>query len=62
MVGFFIAIWATGLLRTLLYGISSHDATSFAAVAALLLAVATVATLVPAMRAAKTDPARVLRA
>jgi predicted permease len=61
-VGLLVAMWAARLLGSLLYGITTHDIASFAGVAGLLFAVAVVATLVPARRAAKVDPARVLRA
>jgi ABC-type antimicrobial peptide transport system permease subunit len=49
------------LARTLLYGVSDSDPVAYFAVPVLLLAVATIATLVPAMRAARVDPNSALR-
>ncbi|HTL42860.1 MAG TPA: ADOP family duplicated permease [Vicinamibacterales bacterium] len=60
-VGLLASAWATRLLGTLLYGVTTHDAVSFALVAAVLFAAAAVATIVPARRAAYVDPAKVLR-
>ena len=52
----------TGLLRSLLFGITSHDPLVFAGNAALLFAVAGIACLIPAFRATRSDPMVVLRA
>ena len=60
-IGLLASAWATRLLGTLLYGVTTHDAVSFALVAAVLFAAAIVATIVPARRAAYVDPAKVLR-
>jgi putative ABC transport system permease protein len=49
------------LMRTTLYGIQTVDLKSFAAVAALLLAAAMIASYLPARRAAKVDPMVALR-
>jgi putative ABC transport system permease protein len=49
-------------LRSLLYGVGSTDAVTLAAVPAVLLAVAWLASLAPARRAAGADPAVTLRA
>ncbi len=45
----------------LLYGVSPYDLASFVGVPLLILAVAVLACLVPARRAARVDPVRVLR-
>jgi predicted permease len=49
------------LLRHYVWGVSTTDPVTFAAVAALLLIVASVASLVPAMRILRLDPAAILR-
>ena len=55
--------WAAGrLLEGLLYGVTPGDPATYAAVAAGLTVVALVATLLPARRATRVDPAPVLRA
>jgi ABC-type antimicrobial peptide transport system permease subunit len=48
-------------LATFLYGVQPHDLASFVVVAALLLAVAALASIVPARRAASVDPLTVLK-
>jgi ABC-type lipoprotein release transport system permease subunit len=45
-----------------LYGVRATDALSFAYAAAALLVVTAVAALIPALRATRIDPVRVLRA
>jgi predicted permease len=45
----------------LLYGVTPHDRLTYAAVPLLLLVIAAVACVVPALRAARMDPVRVLR-
>ena len=55
------AFAATRLMATLLYGVTPTDTTTFAVVSALLVAVAALASFVPAWRAAQTDPATTLR-
>ncbi len=58
MVG---ALALTRLIRGLLFGVSSFDAGTFAAMAALLGAVTLLTCYVPARRAAKVDPIVALR-
>jgi len=50
------------VLRTLLYGVSTTDPATFAALAALLCGTAAAATLIAARRATSVDPAMALRA
>jgi putative ABC transport system permease protein len=49
-------------LNTLLYGVGSGDPTTFAAMALLLVAVALIASYMPARRAMRVDPMSALRA
>jgi putative ABC transport system permease protein len=60
--GLLASLWLARGLQKFLYGVTPHDAASFAIVAGVLLLVALMATVVPARRAAKVDPVRVLRA
>lgn len=56
------AFAVTGMTRNLLFGVSPLDLASFAAAGATMLAVGLVAASLPAMRAARVDPATSLRA
>lgn len=60
-VGAVGAAVATRLLSALLYGVSATDPTAFLTAAALLAAVALLASWVPARRATRIDPAIALR-
>jgi len=51
----------SGAMRSLVYGVGPRDAASFAVSAGLLLAVAVLASYLPARRAASVDPAVTLR-
>lgn len=55
------AAGATRVMSSMLFGVSAVDPLTFAAVVVLLLAVAAVASLVPAMRILRLDPATSLR-
>ena len=49
------------VIASFIYGISAYDPLTFAAVAALLAAVALLASIIPAYRAARIEPTRALR-
>jgi ABC-type antimicrobial peptide transport system permease subunit len=55
------AVWLMRLLKSLVYGIGLADPPTLAASAITLLAVSALAAAGPALRAALTDPAKVLR-
>ena len=52
----------TRVLQSLLYGVGARDPMTFVAVAALLGAVAVLASWLPARRAARVDPLAAMRA
>jgi ABC-type antimicrobial peptide transport system permease subunit len=54
------ALWATRLLQTLLFGVSSYDPVIYAAVVLVMLGVGLLANVVPASRAARVDPMQAL--
>jgi putative ABC transport system permease protein len=60
-IGLLASLGLTRLLASLLYGVSPTDPASFGAVALFLLAVAALASYIPARRAARVDPAEALR-
>jgi putative ABC transport system permease protein len=60
-IGLIASFWLTSALQKFLFGVTPRDAASFAAVAAVLLFVAVLASIVPARRAARVDPVKVLR-
>jgi putative ABC transport system permease protein len=61
IAGLLGALWANNILRSLLYGVSSRDPVVYALAAAGVLAVGLLANLLPAWRAASTDPIGALR-
>jgi len=62
VVGLVAAFGLTRVLDSLLYDVSATDPVTYIAMAALLLAVAMLATYIPARRAARLDPLEGLRA
>ncbi len=62
VAGFVLWFPLLRLTRSLVYGLSPHDPGSLATGAGLLLGVGVVAALLPAIRAARTDPIQAIRA
>jgi putative ABC transport system permease protein len=60
-LGLLAAVAATRLMASLLFGVPPLDPPTFLAAAALLLAVAALASAVPALRASRVDPVVALR-
>jgi putative ABC transport system permease protein len=56
------ALLLTRFMQSLLFGVDAADPATFAAIIALLVSMALVATYVPARRAARIDPLVSLRA
>jgi putative ABC transport system permease protein len=61
VVGIPLALGAGRIVRQQLFGVQPTDAATLAGVAALMMTVAVVASLIPARRAARIDPAATLR-
>jgi putative ABC transport system permease protein len=56
-----LSVFATRLLKSLIWGISATDPVTFGIVALLLVAVAALAPLVPSLRLTSLDPVQTLR-
>ena len=61
LLGIIVALIATRVLRSLLYGVSPTDPFTFVGVSMILLLVALFASWLPARRAARVDPMEALR-
>jgi predicted lysophospholipase L1 biosynthesis ABC-type transport system permease subunit len=61
IVGATLSLWAARFVGALLYQVEARDPVTLVSAAALLAAIAAIAAAVPAYRAARIDPARVLR-
>ena len=59
--GVIVAAWLSRFVSKLLFGVGALDVTTFVAIPLLLLVLALVATLVPAVRATRVDPMQALR-
>ena len=60
-IGCALAYGASGLIRSLLWGVKENDALTFIAVIGALLIVAVAASVMPALRVRKLDPVSLLR-
>ena len=60
-IGLAASLYLTRFIQSLLFGVKATDALAFAGAVAVLLAVALIAGYLPARRAARIDPAAVLR-
>jgi predicted permease len=60
-VGMGAALWLTRFAQSLLFGVRANDPKTLLLAAAVLLAIPVLAAAIPALRAASTDPATVLR-
>ena len=61
-IGLVAAAFATRILSAMIFDVAPHDPVTFVAVSVVLLAMAIVATVIPSMQAARTNPAHVMRA
>ena len=61
VLGAGLSIWAAKFIKTLLYGLEARDPATFVSAAVLLMLVAALAAWLPARRASRIDPMRVLR-
>jgi ABC-type antimicrobial peptide transport system permease subunit len=61
LAGILASLWAARFVEALVFGVPPRDAGTLAAAAAVLATVATLAGWIPARRAARIDPAAVLR-
>jgi ABC-type antimicrobial peptide transport system permease subunit len=60
-IGGAISIWAARLVAALLFNVPSRDPILFGEAAAMVFAVGIAASIVPAWRASRLDPSRILR-
>jgi ABC-type antimicrobial peptide transport system permease subunit len=61
VAGTALSLWASRFVAALLYGLQPRDPATFAGAALILVAIGGFAAWLPARRAARIDPARVLR-
>ena len=61
IAGAIVSWMVSRFVATLLYGLEPHDLTTLAGAASVLIAIGAFAGWIPARRASRIDPARVLR-
>jgi ABC-type antimicrobial peptide transport system permease subunit len=61
-LGSVLGFGVASLMRNQLFGVPAGDPITYVAIAGLLLAVALIASAIPAIRAARIDPIRALKA
>jgi putative ABC transport system permease protein len=61
LIGLALSVVGTRLLGSFLFGVSTHDAVTFATAPVVLLAAGALAAYLPARRATRVDPAVALR-
>jgi putative ABC transport system permease protein len=61
VVGWGLSLASSQVLAGMLYGVSASDVTTLSSVVVTVLFVASIASLMPAVRAARLDPMQVLR-
>ena len=61
LAGVPVALLATRLLRTFLFGITANDPETFALMGAVVMSIAMAATIIPVWKAVRTDPVSVLK-
>jgi ABC-type antimicrobial peptide transport system permease subunit len=61
-IGVVVAVGASRLIASLLYGVDSFDAATYAVVVAIVVVIGLLSTFIPARRIASIDPADALRA
>jgi ABC-type antimicrobial peptide transport system permease subunit len=59
--GIVLALFLSRLLKSMIWGVTATDPVTFLCVAALLVAIAAAASLIPALRLTRLDPAETLR-
>lgn len=59
--GALLALSSVGVLRSLIFGVTPYDVTTIAAAVSILAAIATLACVLPALRASRADPTSILR-
>ena len=61
VAGLLLATWAARFISGMLYGVHANDATALAGAVVVMFAVALLASGIPAFRATRVDPMRILR-